>query len=965
MAINLEKYGISLPPARVPSPLTFSSDDVLPTANVTQVVLIERGFPQFQSYVNDKSFAIVYEPDSSISELKALLRQKFTSTIHRIAVVSHYSAEPNFLETETLFVPSDLVPGASSFSKNTQGLIDILKEFHVAHLDFLACKTLSDPNWTAFYRVLQSQSAVIVGASLDDTGNLKYGGNWTMENTQENVKQVYFNNSIDNYASLLATVGITYSFGTLNYSYTVGGTTASIISTGTLTGAVTLPEIVDISGVNYNVTSFAAFSSTLCVNVTSIVILSKVTSTPVSAFAYLGKLVSVTFPNTVTTIGAWCFNECLLLSSFNWPPLLTAIPERFFSMSVQTKYNDAYVNPIVIPNGITSIGTYAFTMLGKVPSFYIPPNCTIGSHAFFLCIGATDVTYFGSGALPYFAFAVDVSLKTLTFGPGITSMTAYSLDWCAAITSLTLPSTLLSFDLAVLGYCTNLQFLTIPASVTTLSSTRAWIATSPANLEITFAHETSFPTVWLTGRFPMNCKIKVSKKVQLLGNYTYMLVNKIPSDVTVTVVSTVNFSAYTPTIPTSSGPTVDLSGISTANLTDTAVIGTTVTEQKQFTASTIKTLFTANTAQKQLILPAGSVLPGFSTSLTDPVSLFNASSTVANNKKAVLTKSDILSKKFYVLLEAGDSITLQSNTDSVVVSKAGSTFTLTSSAGTTTRVAGGTYTYDGLSLTLGSIYGTLTPTSVNFVLSALNNVITLGTSGVIPSYNLSLTSDATITLTNGITVAQAQNTFYFRTDDPITLDASFVYYYVDTNQWANKAVVLSPKNGIVTSNAYVASDAVGKDFLRDLAKQLFGTHLGADLFTNEDSVISDINSKCDTVANNLISLLGSIDKTSGSLSGLQIDSSGNKYFKDDSTTSNISRELFNQLMTNAVSRFSDIKGNYKKNAVEDGIYRMPILAGDSITFKMTISPSSGQITAVPTGPTTLLDRTYTVILNVV
>jgi hypothetical protein len=444
-----------------------------------------------------------------------------------------------------------------------------------------------------------------------------------------------------------------------------------------------------------------------------------------------------------------------------------------------------------------------------------------------------------------------------------------------------------------------------------------------------------------------------------------MIANKIQSDITVIIVSTVNFAVYTPAIPTSSGPTVQLAAISTANLTDTTVIGTTVTEQKQFTSSTVKTLFTANSDQKQLILPAGGVLPGFTVPPDTPVYLFNASSTVANNKKATISKGDILGKTFYILLEAGDSITMQSNTDSVVISKTGNTFTLTNKNGSTTKVTGNTYSYDGLSIILGSIYGTLHPTSVNFILPALNSQISLSDSLVIPNYNPSITSDATITLSNGITVAQAQNAFFFRTDDPITLDASFVYYYVDTNQWANKAVVLSPKNGIVTSNGYVASDAVGKDFLRDLARQLFGTYLGADLFTNEDSVIADINSKCDTVATNLIALLSSIDKTSGTLSALQTDPSGNKYFNDNSTTSNISRELFNQLMTNATTRFSDIKTNYKKNATEDGIYRMPILAGDSITFKMTISPSSGQVTAVPTGPASLLNRTYTVILNVV
>lgn len=73
---------VVLPP---PSPLIFSPD--ISTTDMTNVVLIERGFPQFQSYVNENSFAVVYEQDSSLADLNALLRQKFTS-IQRIAFVS-------------------------------------------------------------------------------------------------------------------------------------------------------------------------------------------------------------------------------------------------------------------------------------------------------------------------------------------------------------------------------------------------------------------------------------------------------------------------------------------------------------------------------------------------------------------------------------------------------------------------------------------------------------------------------------------------------------------------------------------------------------------------------------------------------------------------------------------------------------------------------------------------------------
>lgn len=253
--------------------------------------------------------------------------------------------------------------------------------------------------------------------------------------------------------------------------------------------------------------------------------------------------------------------------------------------------------------------------------------------------------------------------------------------------------------------------------------------------------------------------------------------------------------------------------------------------------------------------------------------------------------------------------------------------------------------------------------SVNFVLSAFENLVTLTTSASIPSQTLSLTTNANITLTTAVPASTLQQTFFFRTDNPITTDASFVYYYTDMSKWANALTDLNPKNGTVTTGFYVANDNVSKDFIRDIAKQLFGTYLGADLFTNEDSVVTNINAGCDTVATSIRALLTSIDMTDGLVS-MAVDSSNNKYMKDDTSISNISRELLNQLITAAPSRFVDIKSNYKYNATEDGFYKMPILAGDTITFKLTLTPAAGQTDAVRTGPATMAVRTYTVILNV-
>jgi hypothetical protein len=253
---------------------------------------------------------------------------------------------------------------------------------------------------------------------------------------------------------------------------------------------------------------------------------------------------------------------------------------------------------------------------------------------------------------------------------------------------------------------------------------------------------------------------------------------------------------------------------------------------------------------------------------------------------------------------------------------------------------------------------------VNFVLNAFNREVTLVTAAQIPAYTPTITTDATITLTTSVSAALLQSVFFFRADTDITVDASFVYYYVNKTPWSNLSTVINPSNGTVTSNFYVANDNVSKDFIRDLARQLFGTYLGADMFTNEDAVVSDINAKCAAVATEIDTLIGSIDITTGSLAGMSTDGAGKKYFKDDLSTSNISREMFNILMTAAPGRFVDISGNYNYNSVQDGYYKMPIITGDTISFKLTINPAADQRTKVPTGTSVINQRTYTVVLNV-
>lgn len=113
------------------------------------------------------------------------------------------------------------------------------------------------------------------------------------------------------------------------------------------------------------------------------------------------------------------------------------------------------------------------------------------------------------------------------------------------------------------------------------------------------------------------------------------------------------------------------------------------------------------------------------------------------------------------------------------------------------------------------------------------------------------------------------------------------------------------------------------------------------------------------------SLLTSIDIHYGTFPGIQRDVSLNMFYLDDNTsTSNISRELLNTLITAAPSRFVDISNNWNYNEVQDGFYKMPIMAGDSIAFKLTITPALSQRLDVHTSQTPLNPRKYTIKLIV-
>jgi DNA-binding beta-propeller fold protein YncE len=157
-----------------------------------------KDFQELANNTNSDTFPIIYNSTSSKIELLDILKAFFTS-IKRVAFMfaSNLGNSKIFLDRKPFFKKDEVEP----YSENVEFLLSMIKEFNIKHIDYLACNTLQYSNWRNYYSILSKVTRI--GASNDKTGNIKYGGNWYMENTRQNVEHIYFTNQIEYYRYVL------------------------------------------------------------------------------------------------------------------------------------------------------------------------------------------------------------------------------------------------------------------------------------------------------------------------------------------------------------------------------------------------------------------------------------------------------------------------------------------------------------------------------------------------------------------------------------------------------------------------------------------------------------------------------------------------------------------------------------------------------------------------------------------
>ena len=212
-----------------------------------------------------------------------------------------------------------------------------------------------------------------------------------------------------------------------------------------------------------------------------------VTSIAPSAFYDCESLRSITIPDSVTSIGEGAFSSCRNLTSVYITDIVAWCNISFgdddanpLCQAKNLYLNYKLVTELIIPDGVTSIGAYAFSGCDGLTSITIPDRVTsIGEGAFFNCWNLTSITIpDGVTSIAEKAFYYCSNLTNITIPDGVTSIGAYAFSGCGGLTSITIPDSVTSIGAYTFSYCYDLTSITIPDGVTSIGEGAFYVCTS-------------------------------------------------------------------------------------------------------------------------------------------------------------------------------------------------------------------------------------------------------------------------------------------------------------------------------------------------------------------------------------------------------------------------------------------------------------------------------------------------------
>ncbi len=217
-----------------------------------------------------------------------------------------------------------------------------------------------------------------------------------------------------------------------------------------------------------------------CSSLTNVTIGNGVTNIRKNAFSGCGSLTGINIPASVINIEDGVFNDCKSLKGV-YITDVAAWCNISFSINGTSNplyyahnlyLNDELVTDLVIPEGVTSIGTMAFMYCTSLTSVTIPDGVkSIGFAAFRYCnklvsvIIGKDVT-----EISWWAFGDCGALESINIPNGVTSLERNVFCGCRSLTSINIPNSVETIGSEAFEYCYSLTSVIIPDSVTSINS---------------------------------------------------------------------------------------------------------------------------------------------------------------------------------------------------------------------------------------------------------------------------------------------------------------------------------------------------------------------------------------------------------------------------------------------------------------------------------------------------------------
>ena len=270
-------------------------------------------------------------------------------------------------------------------------------------------------------------------------------------------------------------------------------------------GDIVLPEKISVNGVDYDVTSigFAAFRD--CSDLTSIVIPSSITTFGSDVFyncsalkkvfnysnlmftkgssdfgyiAYYADVVVNANGGDIVTEGDYIFavtDGINVLAAYTGSKTDIVLPADYkgasYVIGEAFRHNQA-ITSVVIPNGVTGIGNYAFYNCYNLTSIKIPGSVTsIGRLAFQGCTGLTSIVIpDGVTSIGDYAFYNCYNLTSIEIPGSVTSIGHYAFFNCQSLAGIEIPASVTSVGNAVFAACSGLTEIVVAEGNTVYDS---------------------------------------------------------------------------------------------------------------------------------------------------------------------------------------------------------------------------------------------------------------------------------------------------------------------------------------------------------------------------------------------------------------------------------------------------------------------------------------------------------------